>query len=508
MPTNPPTVPAVTPVPVMADLGQTIKYILEQLAAISSGGAPSTGEFITSSDQSATLPNSRELVAGVNVAFDDTVANIRTINAVSAQPGDSVQTTFLVQGGQVIWLQDYDFLVAAATYYIQGIVYNSPETSLTLNASDPTDDRIDVIAVDSNGDAVVITGTAAPNPSEPDVDPGTQLKLAIVFVPANSTEPVVSNDTAYFENAGAPTEWNWSTSGSGFNVNSSSNPKAPATKCIEGTSVSNGAYAQGQIGAGTYDPNASNFLVMYIRSKATWANNRGLTVSLRTAGVLQGTQVTINRTGSFGFDSSITSNYQLVAIPISLFGVLNPQTITQIRIAAFGNNHGFFIGDIFFQQGGTSPIPIINGINQLTGDVVSGPGSGSQTATVSTSIKTESFGFIIDGQGSPVATGIQNALRRIDANATIIGWSIMADQNGDIEFDIFADDPGSTYPPTTSIVAAAPPQLTGGTNDYGSSTTLTGWTTTIVAPKVFRVEIVSTSGTITYVVLQLTLRMG
>ena len=298
------------------------------------------------------------------------------------------QTNFLVSGGQVVWIVNYDFIVTAANYYIQGLPYSSPETPITLTAADPTDDRIDVIAVDDSGAVVVITGTPAPNPSEPDTDPGTQLKLAIVLVPAASTEPVVNNEVVYFENAGGPAEWNWTDVGSGFNVNSASNPKAPATRDIEGTTVANGEYAQGDISSGTYNPNSATLLVLSIRSKAQWANNRGLAVSLRTAGVLQGNIVNINRTGTFGFDSSILGVYQQIAIPISLFGVVAPQTITQLRIAAFGNGHGFYLADIYFQEGGSSPTPVISGINQLTGDVTAGPGSGSQVATLANTAVT------------------------------------------------------------------------------------------------------------------------
>lgn len=40
-------------------------------------------DFLTHSDESAALPNSRELLAGTNITFDDTVANERTVNAVA-----------------------------------------------------------------------------------------------------------------------------------------------------------------------------------------------------------------------------------------------------------------------------------------------------------------------------------------------------------------------------------------------------------------------------------------
>lgn len=53
--------------------------------------------FITSTDVSALLVNSRELLAGTNVTFDDTVPNERTIN-VSVVAPDQL-SPFLLMGG-------------------------------------------------------------------------------------------------------------------------------------------------------------------------------------------------------------------------------------------------------------------------------------------------------------------------------------------------------------------------------------------------------------------------
>lgn len=57
-------------------------------------------DYLTSSDESATLPNSRELLAGARVSFDDTVSNERTVTAdainqltgdITAGPGSGSQ---------------------------------------------------------------------------------------------------------------------------------------------------------------------------------------------------------------------------------------------------------------------------------------------------------------------------------------------------------------------------------------------------------------------------------
>ena len=44
-------------------------------------------QLLTSGDETTTFPNSRELLAGTNVSFDDSVANERTINVADAAVG-------------------------------------------------------------------------------------------------------------------------------------------------------------------------------------------------------------------------------------------------------------------------------------------------------------------------------------------------------------------------------------------------------------------------------------
>lgn len=90
----------------------------QEIAAVaSSGGGTSTSlatimnaDFLTSSDESADFPNSRELLAGVGIAFDDTVANARTINATAPgfvewsvlTNGNVINPELIFAGGDVV----------------------------------------------------------------------------------------------------------------------------------------------------------------------------------------------------------------------------------------------------------------------------------------------------------------------------------------------------------------------------------------------------------------------
>ena len=56
-------------------------------------------DFITWSDESTLLPNSRELLAGTNITFDDSIANERTINASGS--GGFVEWSVLTNGNVI-----------------------------------------------------------------------------------------------------------------------------------------------------------------------------------------------------------------------------------------------------------------------------------------------------------------------------------------------------------------------------------------------------------------------
>jgi hypothetical protein len=94
---------------------------------------------------------------------------------------------------------------------------------------------------------------------------------------------------------------------------------------------------------------------------------------------------------------------------------------------------------------------------------------------------------VVDGGGSAVTTGVKCDLR-VDFGCTINQWAILCDTSGSIVFDIWKDTLAN-YPPTVAdtITAAAKPTVSGATNN--SSSTLTGWTTTITAGDCLRFNV-------------------
>lgn len=99
----------------------------------------------------------------------------------------------------------------------------------------------------------------------------------------------------------------------------------------------------------------------------------------------------------------------------------------------------------------------------------------------------EALNFIIDGGGAVITTGIKGNFR-IPFAGVIQKVSLLADQVGDIQLDLWKDT-WANAPPTVAdtIVAAAPPTLTSAQKSEDS--TLTGWTKTVAAGDVIVVDV-------------------
>lgn len=137
--------------------------------------------------------------------------------------------------------------------------------------------------------------------------------------------------------------------------------------------------------------------------------------------------------------------------------------------------------------GDIEEIPVSSGI-EFTG----GPG-----LRVTAAVRTTTIGITVDGGGSVLTTGLKGFFR-VPQAATITKATLIADAAGDIEFDVLK----STYagfPTQASIVASAPPTLSGVQKSEDS--TLTGWTTAIAAGDVIGYEITGVPDTITRVTL-------
>lgn len=155
----------------------------------------------------------------------------------------------------------------------------------------------------------------------------------------------------------------------------------------------------------------------------------------------------------------------------------------------------------------TSGTLTVTKANESANQVYAGPTSGSPAAPsfralvvadTPTSVQNGVLGIVIDGGGSTPSTGSKGFLQA-PYSCTITGWTMLADQSGSASITVKK----STYagfPTTSSIVGSAPPNLSSAQKN--TSTTLTGWTTTITAGDVLEFNLTSVA-TVTRIILEL-----
>lgn len=265
-------------------------------------------------------------------------------------PGYSPNARF--SGGGVEWTSGLNLTVGAAAYQINGVTLTSVLTDLSLATADPTDPRIDMITLTSAGTATVVTGVAAPSPVEPVVDPSTQLPLAFVTVAAGATIPDGITITDIYKDMSS---WATSQIGGTFNTASLNFPYEGVTS-IEGTSAIAGNYVQ-FISPSTLDLAEFNNLVFYIRSKGSWPGAKSLQLTWFNVALQQGVTISI-ATGQFGFSGSVTSTYQQIRIPVSLFGLAGiPVDRLRVIVAGGGGSIGMYMDAFSLQAGIADPAP-------------------------------------------------------------------------------------------------------------------------------------------------------
>lgn len=269
--------------------------------------------------------------------------------------------------------------VTAAGYNINHIQYASASGSITLDAADPTFDRVDYITLNTSGQIVKITGVASANPADPQADYNTQLDppLTRILVKAGSTVPSdVSIELIYDENTET-----WShTNTSGVTIDFSS-----STDAFHLTKSANvGTYTVAKninfIHTGNLDRSNFNIWKAYVKLKAALP----LTSNLQVQFVLGTTAVSPNITlgAAQGFDKNgigfqnITLNLATVAFTNTIFDrIVFKMTGTgsglfldyvQLQGGVTGGTVGNFVTHVFKKTATDSIFEVINGINAFT----------------------------------------------------------------------------------------------------------------------------------------------
>lgn len=261
-----------------------------------------------------------------------------------------VQGNQLLSGGAT-WDSGLTFNVSDLVYVIDGVIYTTSATQVTLDAADGSNDRIDVLVATSSSTVTKVTGTAQANPEKPDLNEDTQVEITFVTVPAGSLTPDIATVLIYDENAGTPTEWAATTSDPQFTLNSAADVFSGSVS-IEATSAANADRVTFSA-ASTVDVTDVNLLEFNIKSKATWPSNKRLQLWFTLGGARVSNTVTIRDSNTrLGFDSSNTSSYQNLSINKAFFALSSDVVDGMVmRVAGGGAAIGFYVDRIRWQEG-------------------------------------------------------------------------------------------------------------------------------------------------------------
>ena len=273
---------------------------------------------------------------------------------VAVGTGGGTTTTIigngLISGGGITWTGNLDFTVAVAEYLIAGNSYTSVQTDLTLTAADATNPRIDIFVVQDDGTVDFVTGTPAATPAKPSYDPTSQFEIGFAYIAALATTPAnFSNVDLYLEN----TEWTCAVSAN-FDCASTSNPFA-GTKDVKGTSAVSGNYfTLTKPAAGTENLASYVTLSARVRTDVAWPNAKSIVITALNGSTQIGVPVTLDN-GTFGFNHSTLSSYQIVVIPVALFSTGNSLITTfKFTVAGGGAALSAVYFDNIFLQGGAN----------------------------------------------------------------------------------------------------------------------------------------------------------
>jgi len=301
----------------------------------------------------------------------------------------------LLNGGLVSWSgSGLTMDVSAADYLINCKEYSTITSQVTLSTADATYDRFDIIYVDTNSTVGVITGTASATPIFPQIDPASQLQLAVISVPAGATTPGdVSSIVIYNEDI----EWTSGSIMSSGTVDfvSTNNPFIGTYNALMS------ANANGVIYWDTANPiniNDYTTLKMYVRIDGGFDNDlAAYLVYLRSGGNPITNPIYLT---DYGLDLSISGSYQIVTIPITAFTFAGSSSdvfdgvqlkfnngsaalhIDYVQLqGGIPNGNSPYITNIFRVPGVDSIYFTKNGINYAIKDSIGSGGGSSYTFT-------------------------------------------------------------------------------------------------------------------------------
>ena len=216
-----------------------------------------------------------------------------------------------------------------------------------------------------------------------------------------------------------------------------------------------------------------------------------------------------------------SSNYQVLSEPQKKFNVgvnyeipskylqYGNEILNTTGWTFNGTNVGFPLidpqGDPYSPINDQQLIVCINGLVQVPGIdyTVSGtnliftvaPGATDTVYVVglsTTADLTRTINFVVDAGSAPMSSGIKGDMT-LDVTGKIQSWTLIADQEGQVQFDIQKSD-YANFPNFSSICGTERPQLgdinTGSKQRINTNTTISTWNSNLNAGDILQFEIV------------------
>ena len=280
-------------------------------------------------------------------------------------PGGGVDNSTRLIEGSVLWLELLSFLVTDTQYKIWGQLYTTNAIEVELDASDPDNDRLDMICVNTSEEVIILKGVAAANPAAPIPDPYTQLELTTILVKAGATAPEITAVQVYDENI----EWTTSNLISGPETTScdfeSIVDPVVNTKHILITKTGDDGIKKLEIyfnGPDTVLGEDAN-LSFRLKSSTAWLDSSAIEIVLKLNGDQVGNSVLLVG-NNFGNNSTMPA-WNTIVIPAANFGATG-LTIDEIDLRFsytywFDNSNTISIDDMKLQFGATVTPPVVVG---------------------------------------------------------------------------------------------------------------------------------------------------
>jgi hypothetical protein len=325
------------------------------------------------------------------------ISQLSGITDLQSQIDNLNPSNGLVSGG-VEWSGTgliYD--VTACSYRIQGQLLTSQQDQVTLDPSDITNDRIDIVYVDMAGTIGVVTGTPSASPTKPAlIDTTSNIEIAFILVTAGSTVPPgLTYEDIYLENAQVVGgEWDSFTSDTEVNLGDTQDPYQGSIHIYHNVASKSDVSPQEHMSfskPGTYTIPAAGTLtiwwkVLYTGKTDMSYSTSKIRIGFAVGGNIVGETVTIGGSTliNYGLNPNLSGVWQLVSIPLAEFtSTLYPLPSVVDELRFYSNNYiswsetyryfgGFQVDNIRIQEGTEPPASSGGPYLPLSGGTMSG----------------------------------------------------------------------------------------------------------------------------------------